>query len=119
MAPLEIHKSVQAEKFTATSSARTPLIVFSLTRKKLIASLCFLFPKKPIGLFGGPFIFRRTKKGRFAYFAAIASSPKRRQWRMKRGEDGAAVKIARRSKPISDFGNRKSPKVRARPGLRR
>jgi len=70
MALLEIHNRVQAEKFTATSSARTPLIVFSLTRKKLIASLCFLFPKKPIGLFGVPIIFRRTKKERFAYFAA-------------------------------------------------
>jgi len=63
MALLEIHNRVQAEKFTATSSAQTPLIVFSLTRKKLIASLCFLFPKKPIGLFGVPIIFRRTKKG--------------------------------------------------------
>jgi len=115
MALLKIHNRVQAEKFTATSSAQTPLIVFSLTRKKLIASLCFLFPQKPIGLFGVPFIFRRTKSVLLLTFATIASSPKRRQWRMKRGEDGAAVKIARRSKPISDFGNRKSPKVRAPP----
>ena len=36
-----------------------------------------------------------------------ASSLKRRRWRMKRGEDGAAVKIPRRSKPARDFGNRK------------
>ena len=31
--------------------------------------------------------------------AAGASSPKRLQWRMKRGEDGVAVKIDRRPKP--------------------
>ena len=36
-----------------------------------------------------------------------ASSPKRVLWTKKRGEDGAAVKIARRSKPKSNFGNRK------------
>jgi len=74
MAPLEIHNSVRAEKFTATSSARTPLIVFSLTRKKLIASLCFLFPKKPIGLFGVPIIFRRTKSVFLLTFATIGKS---------------------------------------------
>ena len=32
-----------------------------------------------------------------------ASSLKRRRWRMKRGEDGAAVKIARRPKPKKRF----------------
>jgi len=56
-----------AEKFTATSSAQTPLIVFSLTRKKLIAPLCFLFPQKPIRLFGVPekirFIAHRARFG--------------------------------------------------------
>ncbi|MBQ6932051.1 MAG: hypothetical protein IJN38_07980, partial [Clostridia bacterium] len=31
--------------------------------------------------------------------ACRASSPKRRLWRIKQGEDGAAVKIHRRSKP--------------------
>ena len=40
-------------EFAATAlSAQTPLIVF-LT-EKLTAPLCFLFPKKPIGLFGDP-----------------------------------------------------------------
>ena len=39
--------------------------------------------------------------------AGQASSLKRRRRRTKQGEDGAAVKIARCSKPISDFGNRK------------
>ena len=31
--------------------------------------------------------------------AVVASSPKRHLWWMKRGEDGAVVKIHRRSKP--------------------
>ena len=34
------------------TSAQTPLIVF--LAEKLTAPLCFLFPKKPIGLFGDP-----------------------------------------------------------------
>ena len=80
-----------AEKFTATaSSAQTPLIVF--LAEKLTAPLCFLLPKKPIGLFGDP-VFRRTQE-RFGYFVARASSPKRVRRTMKRGEDGAAVKIS-------------------------
>ncbi|MBO5937193.1 MAG: hypothetical protein J6Q79_06215 [Clostridia bacterium] len=45
--------------------------------------------------------------------ACGASSPKRRLWRIKQGDDGAAVKIARRSKPVSNFGNRK--RKRAKP----
>ena len=45
------------------------------------------------------------------------SLPKRRRWRMKRGEDGAAVGIARRSKPKSDFGNRKRQVSEGRRGL--
>ena len=36
-----------------------------------------------------------------------ASSPKRSQCEMKRGEDGAAVKIAHRFKVKSNFGHRK------------
>ena len=43
----------------------------------------------------------------YVALAGRASSLKRRRWRTKQGDDGAAVKIARRSKPISDFGNRK------------
>jgi len=61
MALLEIHNKVQAEKFTATSSAQTPLIVFSLTRKKLIASLGFLFPKSLSGFSGAPLFFDGPK----------------------------------------------------------
>ena len=34
------------------SSAQTPLIVFF--NEKLIAPLCFLFPKNPIGILGVP-----------------------------------------------------------------
>jgi len=49
------------------SSAQTALIVFSLIRKKLNAPLCFLFPQKPIGLFGVPekirFIAHRARFG--------------------------------------------------------
>ena len=60
------------------SSARTALIVFSLTRKKLNAPLCFLFPKKPIGLFGVP------EKIRFI-----------RHWR-RFGDDAGAAKDAKR-----------------------
>ncbi|MGN0523666.1 MAG: hypothetical protein ACI4IG_05270, partial [Eubacterium sp.] len=36
--------------------------------------------------------------------ACRASSPKRTRWVMKRGEDGAAVKICRRSKPKQILG---------------
>ena len=47
------------------SSAQTPLIVF--LAEKLIALLCFLFPKKPVGLFGvhenARCIVRRTRFG--------------------------------------------------------
>ena len=50
---LTVMNAGDAEKFTATaSSAQTPLIVF--LAEKLTAPLCFLFPKKPIGLFGVP-----------------------------------------------------------------
>lgn len=45
------------------------------------------------------FIFYFARRG--------ASSPKRHLWWMKRGEDGAVVKITRLSKPKSDFGNHK------------
>ena len=49
------------------------------------------------------FLFLRAKQARLLW----ALSPKRVLWTMRRGENGAAVKIARRSKPKSDFGHRK------------
>ena len=55
-----------------------------------------------------------SPKERFGYFIALASSPKRVLRTMKRGEDGAAVKVSRRSKAQRNFGNRKrSNKARA------
>ena len=53
------------------------------------------------------------RQGNRAFYERV-SSLKRRQCRMKRSEDGAAVKIAQRSKLTSDFGNRKSSGDRLR-----
>ena len=37
-----------------------------------------------------------------------ASAPKRSRWEMKRGDDGAAVKILRSEQRAKNFGHRKS-----------
>ena len=50
-----------------------------------------------------PSCLERDFKAVFSFAELAASSPKRSLREMKRGEDGAAVKIARRSKPIKRF----------------
>ena len=55
-------------------------------------------------------LLHRTYISSFKSFpprAGGASSPKRARWAMKRGEDGVAVKVSRRSKAQRNFGNRK------------
>ena len=54
-------------------------------------------PSRCLFCFGKTIVFTEAR-------ACRASSPKRTRWVMKRGEDGAAVKICRRSKPKQILG---------------
>ena len=62
-------------------------------------------PKKKVSQSGTFFFWIRGQRNlNLRHAACRASSPKRCRWQMKRGEDGAAVKICRRSKPRQILG---------------